>query len=331
MKTNKSMMFIIIVVSLLTFSCFAIESRQDTPGSLRSLETNNEFTVIWTVSDIYEYSMVGAPGRIIIHGWKSGDIATSRLIALDSTNGDTVWTTSKSIDGIIITQDEFLYHGTSGTAKVRAHDTKTGDLLWDTRLPWAHSVDTLSFGEGRIYVHTNDFEYFILTNQGEFLDKFRETFRVFYQTDNVLYIEDVLGIQAVDASSKEKIWGLELGTRWSIPIFDGGTIFLSTLSKDGDVLSVKQTTGEINWKESQDVLSNLYVVSENIYFISYSGHLVTLDSYSGEEISRVKFSPSFDLDQQNGGYFVTGDPTNNVLAVSFGDNAQIIGLKIENP
>jgi hypothetical protein len=65
--------------------------------------------------------------------------------------------------------------------------------------------------------------------------------------------------------------------------------------------------------------------------VSEDGYLVALDRATGDEISRVKFSPEIDLNKQHGGYFITGDPTNNILAISFGDNTRIMGLEIKNP
>lgn len=332
-KTNKPRLLSMIALCLLTISCFVIESKLDTSVSSHTLEANDEYKVIWDISGINGHNMVGAPGRIIIHGWETGDIATFRLIALDSITGETIWTTAKfkTSGGRIITHDGFLYHGTNGTAKVKAYDIKTGEILWDTRLPWAHSVDMISYAENKIFAHTNDLEFFVLNEKGDILENFNETFRIFMQTENVLYMDDVLGIQAIDNTSREKKWELELGAQYSIPIFDNGTIFIRTLSKGGEILSINQSTGEINWKVSQDVLSNMYVAGERIYFLGSSEHLVSLDRHSGEEISRVLFSPSLNVNQQNGGYFVTGDTTNNVLAISFGDNSQIIGLQIENP
>jgi hypothetical protein len=58
--------------------------------------------------------------------------------------------------------------------------------------------------------------------------------------------------------------------------------------------------------------------------------LVILNRFSGDEIARLKFSPVFDVTSQISGYYVAFVPETNVLAVSFGDNSQVLGLKI-NP
>ena len=154
--------------------------------------------------------------------------------------------------------------------------------------------------------------------------------RTFLAIDDILYLEYNSGIKAVRISSKEELWRVELDNRYTdAPIFDDETIFIRTWHSPPSIYSVDQYTGEIHWKVSQDVHSNLYVLGEKIYLLSIDGSLVTIGRNTGEEISRAKFSPAFDLNKQNGGCFVCGDPTNNVLAVSFGDTGQINGLKIK--
>jgi outer membrane protein assembly factor BamB len=250
---------------------------------------------------------------------------------LSSITGKPVWSTSKSIGGRIITHDNILYHGTNGTASVRFYDIQTGSLLKNTRLPGAHSVDMISYSDNQILVHTDDAECFVLDNEGKILANFQETFKVFLKDGDVLYMESATGIQAVNSSTEEKFWGLETGFYSSIPVFSDKAFFLNTFSENGYILSVSRETGSINWKAIQNVLSNLYVTDDKIYFVSSDGYLVVLDKHSGKEILRNEFSPPFDLNKQSGKYVVTGDPANNVLVIAFGDNTQITGLMILNP
>ena len=339
MIKNKTILFIIIVISLLSLSCFLIDAKQTAITYSHSLETNSEFETIWNVSDVHmsdnweRPNIVGGPGRIIIGGGQNGDLPNSTIIAIDSISGNNAWTQRFAKSGHeIIIEEERLYRTTVGTVIVQCYNVENGELLWDTRLPRSHNTAEIYSAENKIFIHSANSKFFILNEDGEILDNFSESFKVFLQIGNVLYMADNLAIKAVDFSSKEELWLLDIGKRYRLsPIFDDGTIFLSTWVNPADVFSINQYTGEIGWKVSQDVLSNLYIADKKIYFVSYSGHLVTLDRYSGEEISRVMFSPSFDLEQQNGGYFVTGDPTNSILAIAFGDNTQVTGLKIMNP
>lgn len=256
------------------------------------------------------------------------------IIGLDSVTGSSIWQISGTGygEGENFVQGEILYRGTKGVATIQSYRIENGELIWQTRLPWAQSVTDIFHFENRIFAHTSDNEFFILDEQGKILDNFQVTSRVFLQIGNTLNMEDVQGIKAIDFLSKNELWLVETERRYThAPIFDNGTIFLRTSLNPAYIYSVDQSTGDVHWIISQDALSNLYIMSERIYFISSSGYLVTLNRNTGEEISKVKFSPSFDLDKQIGGYFITGDSTSNVLVVSFGDNTQIMGIKVLNP
>lgn len=113
--------------------------------------------------------------------------------------------------------------------------------------------------------------------------------------------------------------------------FDGGEIFLKTKNSSPLIYSIDQYTGKLNWVSTQTLQSNFCLIGDKVYFTTPDGELVAINRYSSIEKSRVKFSPVFDLNKQIGDYYIACDTTNNVLAISFGDNTQIMGLKILNP
>ena len=182
-------------------------------------------------------------------------------------------------------------------------------------------------------MHTNDSEFFVLSSDGEILDNFSETFRVFLELDNVLYMKSLFAIEAIDTSSEKEIWHLRLDDDYThAPIFDKGTIFIRTWDNSSTyIYSIDQTTGAVNWKIAGEVLSNLYLAYDKIYYISQDGFLVATERSTGNEISRVKFLPNVDLNASTGDFFITGDSTNDIIVVSFAGNHQIMGLKIINP
>ena len=167
-----------------------------------------------------------------------------------------------------------MIRGTAGTATVQSYQTDDGKLLWSTRLPWAHSTDDICFAENKIFAHTNDGKFFILNQRGKILNSFSEMNRTFLAIDDILYLEYNSGIKAVRISSKEELWRVELDNRYTdAPIFDDETIFIRTWHSPPSIYSVDQYTGEIHWKVSQDVHSNLYVLGEKIYLLSIDGSL----------------------------------------------------------
>jgi outer membrane protein assembly factor BamB len=270
------------------------------------VEPNDEYEVIWNTSDFRIENnknrpmLVGAPGRIIVQGWKSGDVFLVTIAALDSMSGEIVWQIQEGHDGYqLIAHDNVLYRGIIGSAAVQSFSIEDGELLWRTPLPWGHSVSDLYFAENKIFVYTNNDLFFLLNERGDILETIHTTDRMFLKKNGVLYMEDVYSIKAVDLSTKNELWRLELDydNRYTYaPIFDDGTIFLMTWA---DIYSIDQPTGEVEWKLSQDVLSNLCILGDKIYFISHDGYLVAINRYSGTEISKVKFSPPLDSENNN--------------------------------
>jgi outer membrane protein assembly factor BamB len=330
------------VISLTTSSCGILldiyESQQDYLSPQHVLEANNKYEVGWNLSDIQVAdgfrtpAIVGSPGKIIVEGWRKEDNFSSAFFGLNSNNGEVLWKIIGSNGDSFIVNDNALYRGTVGNATLYAYHTENGELFWATRLPLSHSTMEIYLAENKIFVNTSDSKFFVLNENGEILDDFQISSRTFLVLDGVLYMEDAYTLKAVELSSKQDIWLLEIGkSSTHAPIFDNGEIFLRTRLTPAKIYSIDQYTGKVNWMITQDILSNLCVLGDKIYFTSPDGYLISINRYSGEEISRVMFSPQFDLDKQIGEYYIACDAINNVIAVSFGDNTQIMGLKIINP
>lgn len=339
MESNRNSHFKLMLFSLFISSCLVLENLQMNLLPKYVLEENDEYIVVWNRTDFgmnhnnRRPAMVGGPGRIIVDGRKMRPLALTKVYGLDSLSGNDVWEISNAGGGELIVDGEHLYFGAVGWAKVRSYNIENGESVWSTSLPWAHSVTDIYFANDKIFVHTNDSEFFVLSDDGEILDNFSETFRVFLKMNNVLYMEALFAIKAVDTSSEKEIWRLRLDDKYThAPIFDNGTIFIRTWNSSSTyVYSINQATGVINWKVSGEVLSNLYLAGDKIYYMSRDGFLISIDRSSGDEISRVKFSPELDLNASTGDFFITGDSANDIIVVSFAGNHQIMGIKVINP
>lgn len=338
MIRNKLLLPILIIYVLLLISCSVFKPKQANFVSQHVLEPNDNFRMLWQVTDISigrnnrRSNLVGLPGKIMILGVKSGGPQSGSLIALDSLTGNTVWTSPAASEGDIISHGENLYSGNSGIAAIYSYDIQNGKVLWRTILFGGHSVIDLYFDGDKIFAYTNDFEFFVLDTTGEIIDSFSETDRVFLEINNILYMDDLDAIKAIEYSSKKEIWKVELGAGYiHAPIFDNGTIFLRTGGTSPSIYSIDQSTGMINWKKTQSISSNLYITDEAIYFINNDGSLSALDKLTGDDVINVKLSPPIDIDNPNNSYFISGDPANNLLALYFGDSKQIMGLQILDP
>jgi outer membrane protein assembly factor BamB len=336
MRAKKiSALIVIMAFSLLTQSCFVGELLPDNPIPERTLEINNAYETIWSLPNIYMGTckrrslMDSVPGIIFVEGGLS-KLGIPSVLAIDSLKGDTVWQIKPlpEYDGIILAQGKVLYRAITGAAKVEAFNTTDGALLWETELPGGHSASTLYFAENKIFVSTNDNEFFVLNNQGKVLVHVSPAPMIYAEMDGIMYLQNT-AFRAFELASARELWQIDADFVRP-PIFDAGTIFLRTADVEGFIYSIDQHTGKVNWKVSHNMYSNLFVVGRKIYFISLDGYLVAIDRNSGIELSKVKFySTPFEFSDQD--YCITGDAANSVLAVAFGDNNQILGLKIKNP
>lgn len=331
MKTTRTG-FLILVLGLFMPACFLVEASRIHPVSQYTLETNNEYAIIWNRTDVSMTHMVGAPDMIFVLGQDNKKLVSNGdIFSFDSLTGEDVWKTSAGSagSGTVIATNERVYYGTVGLAWVEAYDIENGKLLWKTGLPWAHSVTDLYYAENKIFVYTADSEFFILSKDGGILGNEFSSYFVYLEIDNVRYMGDGSAIWAVDVDSAIELWRFEAGLYVDDPVFDNGTIFIATWD---EIYSIDQATEAENWKASGDVLSNLYIANDKIYFVSEDGYLVALDKSTGDEISKVKFSPEFDMSvPRSGSFFIAGDPENNVIAVSFANSSQIMGIKILDP
>jgi outer membrane protein assembly factor BamB len=329
---------IMVLMSFFISSCIAIDLLMDHSLSPHAIEENESFDVAWTVSNVSirrsdrTPQIVSVPGKIIILGHAEGSVG-SRVVAFDSLSGKKLWQTSRFYSGgYILAHDQVLYLGSIGGAEAVAYNTEDGEMLWRTVLPWAASTMEIHFAENKLFIFTSDNEFFILDEQGKIIETRGESYYPYFEAGGVFYVGEYKALKAVDISTRKEIWQLKTDEEFThSPVFDSGAIFLRTWRNPGYVYSIDQATGKVNWKVSQNALSNLCVVNDKIYFIDFDSYLVAIDRHSGEEITRVKITPSIDWSNGTDFYFIGADPTNNALALYFGDAGQLLGVKIKKP
>ncbi|MCG2783587.1 MAG: PQQ-like beta-propeller repeat protein [Anaerolineae bacterium] len=333
MKT-KNVCLLLLILSLFMPGCSVIYPiLLESPKPEYVLETNGDYVFLWDRNDVkMEHNwgqpfMIGSPGKIVLRGWVGKNLL-QKTYALDSLSGNDV-TPITRLGCEIIVDGEYLYTGTCGQARVISYNIQSGELLWETSFPWEKSVSSLYAAEDKIFVYTSTSNFFVLNKNGEIIKNFHSTKSVYLEINNVLYMNDVLAIRAVDASSMQELWRVDVGSYDTAPIVDGETIFVTAWK---NIHSIEQATGKITWSVPNDAVGNLYITDRKIYYISKDSSLVSLDRAMGNEISRVKFLPEFDIRAPYiGGYYVAGDPSNDVIVVSFINSNQIIAFKVVNP
>jgi outer membrane protein assembly factor BamB len=277
--------------------------------------------------------IVAAPNMILVEGKQKSD-SQVYIFAFNALDGSKIWQQEvASSPAQLITSNSILYRGTGGAGHVQSYRLTDGSLLWDVALSGAHSIVDLYYISDNLYANTNNDIFFTLSKDGTILNSELTTERVFYETDKTIYLGKPNAIEAKDKYSGFVNWHLDIadGFYYS-PIFNQGKIYLRTWgTPDNIIYSIDQSSGRINWQLGTNALSNLCQMGTRLYYLSADGYLISLDSQSGQSMERIAFSPSFELN--NGGnigrYYVAADPSNNLVVVSFGDNDQILGIKIK--
>jgi outer membrane protein assembly factor BamB len=337
MKTNR-VYLLLITVNLFMLACFGTQNNRTRSAPFYTLDKNDEYAVIWHRNDmITKYfldrpDMVGTEGMIIILGNNEKDFfSNGYLYGLDSLSGEVLWE-SRAGAGSMIVDKKQIYYGDVGQATVKCYNTENGELVWQTTIPVGKSVHHLYATEDAIFVYTSTSKFFALNKEGQIIGNFKElqnSYAVYLKIDDVVYMNHNLNIKAVDTTLSQEFWRTEVGPYTVAPIFDDGTIFITGWN---NILSLKQSTGRISWTVPNEALSNLYITDRKIYYISKDSSLVSLDRVTGNEISRVEFLPKFDFGgARTGGFYVAGDPSNDVIVISFANSKQIMGLKVLNP
>ncbi|WKZ38329.1 MAG: PQQ-binding-like beta-propeller repeat protein [Anaerolineales bacterium] len=324
--------------AILIISCSAVAIEQPNSQSNHELESNTEFQEIWRRSDIFlgennrRPNIVSGSGTVAILGIRNTDYIGGSIFGIGASDGEDLWELPGVGGEQIVTLNNILFRGTTGTAHLQAYNLETGEFLWQNRLGRARSVLDIYPLADKVFAFTINNELFELNNNGEIISNSKEDFRSFIVMEGITYMEDVLSIKAVNLASKNELWKININSRYThAPIFDKGEIFLRTEVNPADIYSIDQLTGNVNWKKSYNALSNLYITNDKVYFLSSDSNLVVINRESGSEIIKVKFLPPFNLSKSSSGYFITGDNVNNILLVCLGDKGQIIGLKIKDP
>jgi outer membrane protein assembly factor BamB len=300
-------------------------------------DTSANYEIIWGKSNIKLFDtrndpmMVTTPNKLILEGKQSGD-SRIYIFAFNTLDGARLWQTEvDSSPAELLVSNVVLYRGTGGAGHIQSYDIENGKLLWDTGLPRAHSVVNLYSIDGNLFANTNNGLSFVLNKDGVILESIRTIDGIFYETAETIYLGEANAIKAKDKSTGVVRWHLDLdGTLELSPIFDKNTIYLHTSGLPNNIIySIDQSSGIVNWQLSTHAISNLYKADSKLYYLTTDAYLVSLDSQSGQEIERVEFSPPFELNGYGytGKYYVTADPNNDIVVVSFGDSNQILGLK----
>src|SRR5688572_20122380 len=105
----------------------------------------------------------------------------------------------------------------------------------------------------------------------------------------------------------------------------------------GKIYALDKRTGNLLWNIDAHVLSNVGTNKSQIYFLTNDGYLKVLDLNTGQEITKLEFSPT-SLEPNSppsgniiGAYYLWVDTENSIVTISFGDSCQLAAFKVEIP
>jgi outer membrane protein assembly factor BamB len=288
---------------------------------------------IMTDIDKNSATLLSAPNRII-----SLSVQPKTIYAFDSSTGEIIWEQNGGLPNVIATQDTVLY--ASYLNIIQAYDTTTGKSIWNANTPYAGTFLTINFLDNNIFLRSSNSSFFILDSHGQLLKSTDPYYfpMPYIVGDDITYADNDNGILALETKTGNIIWQTNIeGAYYTGPYFLENNIYLRTGSSviPGSVYAIDKDSGEILWRNDADAISNLCSLGDNLYFLTLDGYLMVLDRETGLEVAKLEFSPRpFILptaEWRLGGYYVTSDPTNDIIAVSLGDSYQVFALKINNP
>lgn len=342
MKTKRILIIILICYAVISVSCLFFGKFPKTEQANYALEPNEEYDILWAFQDERIAGAVSHPNVInwennfyyqILELRPNGIFQRRYLVSIDSETGEESWKTRLKPDmgGFLTANHEAIIRGTIGVSNVQYFDAKTGSQLWKKYFISGHSVSDISFSENKLFIQTNDNEVYVMNNTGEVIERYIEGITSFLISDSMLLQYLNYQLNAIDFSDNDLIWTVDLKEEriQKSPILDEENIFVRTKYIPSDIYSIDKRDGEINWKVTYDVLTNLCVMNDSVYFITYDDYLISIDKTTGVEKSKVKFDRSLKTDQYD--YFIAGDKEKQIIVIVFGDNDQLLGLKILNP
>lgn len=341
-KQFKSITLVIIpilIMLILIFSCLGMRVLSNF-NQIRlgfqdeyKLEENAEYESLWSLNGVPFIGLHEFMPNVINLGSNfyyitSEPILKSYLVSIDGLNGEVRWKSKFNLltRNFLLPGDNMIIRGRNDLPVISAFDENDGSKLWNQTLYSANRIKEMYYIEEKLFVYTIDGNFFIINNEGKLIESFSEIEKTFFVLDEILYQDGGNRLIGVDIKTKERIWEINLNRGQIVfsPIIDGENMFIQTTEA---IFSIKKATREVNWQSSYNIVSNLCIMNKKIYFLTVDGALMSIDKKTGEQISKVKFTPDqFDL-QNN--YYIAGDTENQILVISFGDAKQLLGIKIK--
>lgn len=333
--TIRSNVYLLLILALICTACSPADIYTDSFSQSHIPPAGHGIEILWekvdvVLSDNPDYpSLVSSDNIVLLEGRNRDEPGKFHVFAYQVDDGQFIWKIEAPFYASSVLKENGVYfRGIVG--RIQAFELLTGNLLWETKLPGARSVTDLYTYDDKIVAQTNnDNEYTLLAMNGQILQRTSIKNHSFFRIDDLVFIKKYNAIEAVEISAGMVVWSVDVKDGISFPpLFNDGRIYLISKGLPNKIISINQKTGEVNWQRDTKAISNLCILGSKIYFLETDGSLVGLDKGNGEDVLTIKFSPGVDYQAYPGRYYIACDASVNVLVVSFGDNDQVIGLRV---
>ena len=339
---KKTTIVAFLIVLILSGACTPVQSTYSCLGSERTAINNPHFQLLWSRSKIVirpgsaDTLMQGIASKAFVITGQDLEYGGSKLLALDALSGNVLWQRDVRLPGSIITSNSQLYAGLYD--KLEIVDPQTGNLVKEIRFSKVGSIYNIFATEHNLYALTNSGRW-LTYNLEDGTYSLSEPFlpyTPFLIEDGILYFKEFGTYKAKDTETQSILWEYLLNEATHVhPLITENMIIV--LAERGSIYGLDKSTGDLLWKLDEPVISNVISNKSQLYFLTNDGYLKVLDINSGQEITKLEFTPaSFELDSPPSGniigaYDIWVDSENDTLIMSFGDSCQLMAFKLAIP
>ena len=275
-------------------------------------------------------------GNLYISGSDNVIPAQNCILVLDGSNGSSIAKTPPMDIGSFFTIDHSsIYYTRYGSLFesirdetryliLEKFDWQTKKSIWKQGFGDSRSlVSWMEIVDGELYVKRLSDSYLFSTEDGTIL-LHGETSPYYYKKGIAYEVWDDL----IANKNGKEVWRTEFPAHmYGYPIFHGDSIFIRV---GMELYIIDQRSGKILWRsENYNIISNIAVSSERIYFVTQSGSLYSIGIKDKDIKTQAKFNEDgfFDAEHDNIAPEVAYDERTKMVYVLLSKKGQLFAFQ----
>jgi outer membrane protein assembly factor BamB len=286
------------------------------PKLIHTITKNSQMKLLWTKPIFTLGSSFGnacyAFNNVVYIIGSEKSQERLKLIALNSSNGETLWT-KENVSGFTHSDDQlFTYSGRT----LQSLSPLDGKENWSITLWGIRTIYRIFYFEDLLFISGSGLPFMVVNPEdgkikSEYLsvDGFREIYSTipFFPSSSEPFESIIINDDVISTSGNISF----SITRWHIDPF-------------------------IRYWEIKDrSISNSTLISNKLLYISNEDKIIAVDVDSGEELFSEEIEPSIGFNDyqnntQHDGYYVCSDDKRNLLFIILGDSRQLFAFSLTN-